>query len=204
MGWTSYNAKYYTRKGTVDRKRECDAYWLEGLNSGHFNVIRSAMVGSTYYATVQPIQRRIGEDESGNSIYEDIPEDQRETFGVVMLTKTDMKDYFNFYYKEMTEDVGPYESKCPKSILDILSTTDSEYALAWRERCREYASTKSLRNLPVGTKIKFYDDCRDREITIIKRSPMYQFKTDWWCFTDKNAYFPKKNIPWDKVTIVTE
>ena len=70
MGWTSYNAKYYTRKGTVDRKRECDAYWLEGLNSGHFNVIRSTMVGSTYYAAVQPIQKRIGEDESGKSIYE--------------------------------------------------------------------------------------------------------------------------------------
>ena len=201
MGWTSYNAKYYTRKGTVDRKRECDAYWLEGLNSGHFNVIRSTMVGSTYYAAVQPIQRRIGEDESGNSIYKNIPEDQRETFGVVMLTKTDMKDYFNFYYREMTEDVGPYESKCPKSILDILSPTESEYALAWRQRCIDYANTKDMRNLPIGTIIEFekYDGTTVR---LIKCAPQYQFKTAWWKFVNERKYFQKKDIPWDKVRII--
>ena len=37
MGWTSQHADYY-KKGTIDRKRECDAYWEEGLNKGHFKI----------------------------------------------------------------------------------------------------------------------------------------------------------------------
>ena len=175
MGWTSYNAKYYNTRGKIDRKKECDAYWLEGLNSGHFNVVRSAMVGSTYYAAIQPIQKRIGEDESGKSIYEDIPEDQRETYGVVMLTKTDMKDYFNFFYKEMSEDMEPYESKCPKGIIDLLSPTESEYAKAWRKRCLDFAKTKSMRDLPVGAIFQF-EDYSGKIVRLIKCAPAYQFK----------------------------
>ena len=52
MGWTSYNAQYY-KNGTVDRKKECDEYWEGGLNRGHFKVLKSTMVGSTYYAAVK-------------------------------------------------------------------------------------------------------------------------------------------------------
>ena len=55
MGWTSYHAQYYTKSGRVDRKRECDAYWLEGLNAGHFAVVKSSMVGATYYAAIRPL-----------------------------------------------------------------------------------------------------------------------------------------------------
>ena len=201
MGWTSYNAKYYNTRGKIDRKKECDAYWLEGLNSGHFKVVRSAMVGSTYYAAIQPIQKRIGEDESGKSIYEDIPEDQRETYGVVMLTKTDMKDYFNFFYKEMSEDIGPYESKCPKGIIDLLSPTESEYAKAWRNRCLDFAKTKSMRDLPVGAIFQF-EDYSGKIVKLIKCAPAYQFKTVWYRYFDKNMYYPKKDIPWEKVEIL--
>ena len=57
MGWTSYHAQYYTKSGRVDRKRECDAYWLEGLNAGHFAVVKSSMVGATYYAAIRPLLR---------------------------------------------------------------------------------------------------------------------------------------------------
>ena len=28
MGWTSYNATHYNKHGQIDRKAECDAYWL--------------------------------------------------------------------------------------------------------------------------------------------------------------------------------
>ena len=55
MGWTSYHANYYKKNGEIDRKAECDAYWQEGLKRGHFKVLRSSMVGSTYYAAVKPL-----------------------------------------------------------------------------------------------------------------------------------------------------
>ena len=96
MGWTSYHATYYKRNGSIDRKAECDAYFLEGLNRGHYEVLKSAVVGSVYYAAVRNLKRYVGRDENGNYIYEDaVNEPVR---AAVFLTQTDSKDYFNFYY----------------------------------------------------------------------------------------------------------
>lgn len=44
MGWTSYHATYY-KNGKVDRKAECDAYFMEGLNTGWYRVIKSHWSG---------------------------------------------------------------------------------------------------------------------------------------------------------------
>ena len=136
MGWTSYHATHY-KNGKIDRKAECDAYFMDGLNKGHFEVLKSAMVGSTYYAAVQGIVKNVGKNESGENIYEPLPENERTTFGIVFLTSTDRKDYFNFSYKEMSESMGPYSYDCPKGILDLLSPTDNEYANEWRKACYE-------------------------------------------------------------------
>ena len=48
MGWTSYHANYY-KNGTIDRKRECDNYF----DKGNCKILKSAMVGSTYYAAIK-------------------------------------------------------------------------------------------------------------------------------------------------------
>lgn len=155
MGWTSYHATHY-KNGKIDRKAECDAYFMEGLNRGHYDVLKSAMVGSTYYAAVQGLRRYVGKDENGTYIYEPIPENKRITFGVVFKTSTDMKDYYNFSYKDMDETCGPYERDCPKGILDLLSPTDNEFANEWRKACYANIVKKknSASNLPVGSVIK--------------------------------------------------
>ena len=57
--------------------------------------------------------------------------------------------------------MGPCERECPVSILNLLSPRDDEWALAWREDCRDNAAKKaaakkapdSLQNLPLGVKI---------------------------------------------------
>ena len=36
----------------------------------------------------------------------------------------------------LTEHMGPCEAECPAVILDLLTPTDTEYAITWRERCR--------------------------------------------------------------------
>lgn len=200
MGWTSYHASYYKKNGTVDRKKEMDAYFMEGLNAGMYEVVKSAMVGSTYYAAVKQIQRNVKGDD-GECKRVDIPEAEHETFGMVMLTKTDMKDYYNIYYKDISEDMGPYESKCPVSIIKLLSPTTNEYAMAWRQRCLDNAKTKDVKNLPVGTIIEF-ENWDGTVIQLVKMNPAYQFKTTWWRYRDKNMYYQKKNIPWDKIKVV--
>ena len=164
MGWTSYHATHYKwvgkgikRSYVVDRKAECDAYFMEGLNRGYYDVLKSSMVGSTYYAAVKPL-KKYGKDDNGNEIVVDIPINEQRVFGIVFLTSTDSKDYFNFSYKEMDETVGPCYYDCPKGILDLLTPTDSEWANNWRAKCREQLeknkNPNALNNLPEDSVIK--------------------------------------------------
>ena len=188
MGWTEYHATHY-KNGKVDRKAECDAYFMEGLNRGHFNVLKSAMVGSTYYAAVSPLKRGGAKDETGNYIYIDIPENERTVFGVVFLTSSNMKDYYNFAYKDMDESCGPYKYDCPKSILDLLTPTENEYANEWRKTCYENIAKKknpnALSKLPVGTVIKVimpFDTKYFRagqEVRLHKRTKWGSNRTEW-------------------------
>lgn len=61
--------------------------------------------------------------------------DSGKVFAAVFLLGYAPNDHYNFGYKDMDETVGPYESECPESILKLLTPTDSEYAIKWRERC---------------------------------------------------------------------
>lgn len=183
MGWTSYHATHY-KKGRIDRKAECDAYFLEGLNRGHYDVLKSSMVGSTYYAAVKPLKKYGGAD----GIYVDIPESEQIVFAAVFLTSTDVKDYYNFSYKDMDESCGPYKYDCPKAILDLLTPTENEYANEWRKLCRENLAKKnnpnSLNKLPLGSVIKFtlkYDTTLNKA-----GSEIVLEKTDSW---SKKAYW---------------
>lgn len=45
----------------------------------------------------------------------------------------------------LVEQMGPTESDCPAGILDRLTPTTSEYALAWRARCRANLAQRKLR-----------------------------------------------------------
>ena len=133
MGWLYYNSVNLKPNGQVDRKKEIDGGFSEG-----YTVIKSVMVGSVYYGAIR-------KDGTG------------EVFGCVCLTSSDKKGGFNFGYKSMDETCGPYEKKCPLSILNLLTPTDDEWANEWRKQCRAYhkqqKSPTSFKNLPIGTKV---------------------------------------------------
>ena len=190
MGWTSYHARYYKNDGTIDRKAECDSYFMEGLNSENYEILKSAMVGSVYYAAVMPLKRYNKETREE----EQIPKKERIVFAVVFLTSVNRKDHYNFSYKDMSEDMGPYEYKCPISILKMLSPTKNEYALNWRRQCYEYQKKrKTLSSLPVGTKIS-YVRFDGEQMEIIKHPPAYQFKRAFWYNPKDNTYVQTKYI----------
>ena len=178
MGWTSYYAERY-KNGKIDRRAECDHIFRTELNAAKthmLTLLKSAMVGSTYYAAIE--------------IKSISDESDREVFAVVCLTST--KDG-EFYYKDMTETCCPCEQKCPKSILKLLTPTENEYANKWRKGCEEYHSNKknSPNNLPVGTKIKC--TIGGKEKILLKHPAAYQFKTPFWY--DGKGYIPKSRIP---------
>lgn len=183
MGWTSIHATHYRPSGSIDRKAECDAYFLEGLNRGYFRIEASAVVGSTYYAAITGVRKSHGEL---------IPESEQLTYAVIFPTKVDRGDYWNFSYKCMTEDYGPCEAKCPKRILDRLSPTDNAYALNWRERCRK---TETFRSLPVGAEIRVTINGQERVLK--KHAPAYQFKQTFWYCPETGKYVRTKDIPED-------
>lgn len=149
MGWTSYEATYFKKNGDIDRKAECDAYFMRD-NAGHYKVLKSSMKGTVYYAAVTTLTKYIGKDENGKSMYESIPEDKQEVWAAVFLTRTEEGRYF--HYKDQDETAGPCEDHCPKCILDLLSDTDHELALDWRKRCRKniQKSNKLSKNEDTG------------------------------------------------------
>ena len=156
MGWTSYEATYFKKNGDIDRKAECDAYFMRD-NADHYKVLKSSMKGTVYYAAVTTLTKYIGKDENGKSMYESIPEDKQEVWAAVFLTRTEEGRYF--YYKDQDETAGPCEDHCPKCILDLLSNTDHELALDWRKRCRKNIQKSNklskLDRLKNGSVIRF-------------------------------------------------
>jgi hypothetical protein len=69
------------------------------------------------------------------------PDGRREVWAAVTLIKYD-KGPYGFGTKDMSEDMGPYESNCPERILRLLTPTDNEYAKKWRARCWENVEAK--------------------------------------------------------------
>ena len=187
MGWTGYYATHY-KNGKIDRKAECDAYFMEGLNRGNFKVLKSTMKGSVYYAAIQDMVKYDGKDENGKSIYTPIGDGK--IWAAVFLTSVEKG---MFYYKDMDETYGPCYYDCPKSILNLLSDTDNEFALAWRNCCISKATRNSeLSKLPIGTTIEFKAS-NGHKIKAYKHEPAYQFKRAFW-MTMNGGYIPASKI----------
>lgn len=190
MGWTSYNAGYY-KNGKVDRKAECDELYNGDIYSwddrskvvGKNTVLKSAMVGSTYYGAVR-VQR--------------FDKNIDKVVAVIILTSVDMNDYYNFAYKDMDESMLPYQRDCPRSILKLLTPTENENSLKWRELCYAEIEKKknpnALKNLPVGSEIKVVMPFNTRlyqkgeEITLAKRQK-WGSKRTLWCTTNNTVRF---------------
>ena len=128
MGWLCYDATHY-KNGKVDRKAEMDSIfnWHDDVRT--VSVLKSAMVGSTYYAAVRCVNTHTGIDNVSAA--------------VCLTCGSKDNGGFNFGYKDMDETMGPYQYDCPKSILDLLSPTDNKTALEWRRLCRENLKRKS-------------------------------------------------------------
>jgi hypothetical protein len=64
-------------------------------------------------------------------------EDPQEVWGLVLILEREGK---RLHVKRISEDMGPYDDRCPPRILDLLSEPINEWARDWRRRCRARAS----------------------------------------------------------------
>jgi hypothetical protein len=133
MGWL------FSNNFNPNRRIELDKQFTWASETARCRVLKSAMVGTTYYAAIEYTIEETGE---------------RKVFAAVALTEASRDGGWG--YKDMDETVGPYETRCPASILDLLSPTDNQYALEWRQRCREYIARKKAAPKPVAGAIVTY------------------------------------------------
>lgn len=85
-------------------------------------VLKISNVGTVIYAAVKKTE--------GN-----------EVFAYIGKTR---KEGGELYVKDMDDTFGPVDTKCPKSILDLLSPTDNLIAKNWREKCRKFNESKGV------------------------------------------------------------
>jgi hypothetical protein len=61
-------------------------------------------------------------------------EDERMVWGLVLFIKREGE---RLHIKRISEDMGPYDDRCPSRILDLLTEPINEMAGNWRARCRD-------------------------------------------------------------------
>lgn len=126
MGWTC------THK---DVGLSLDEFFEEELQDDIFKFVgKSYSKGNTYYRAMKDTR-------------------SNEVFCMVVLVRYTHKSYYNFEYKDMTDNMGPCEANCPNYILDLLTPTDNSYANKWREVCRKHNERKSA--IKVGAVLRF-------------------------------------------------
>lgn len=194
MGWTLQCAKFYDRKGNIDRKAECDDLytWNNEETGDKCRVLKSTMVGATWYGACERSR----------------PGQEPYVFAGVCLTSVDRHAHFDFGYKDMDESVGPMESSCPVSILRLLSPTEHEYALSWRERCRENAACKaaerkdqnSLANLPLGSAVTVE---KNGEEILLQKAIIRGRKKPVWVSWQSRTYYTAAQVKEHGYTLYT-
>ena len=190
MGWTGCRATHYKR-GKIDKKAAMDHEF--GKNPDWGTIVKSAVVGSTYYAAIHSTKYDV-------------------VWGLVCLVRT--KNNIEICYKDMDETMEPYYYDCPKGVLDALTPLDDprfdylgkeskEMAQKWRDDCkanRELKKTeitmhrgktyigisKCLQEFMSGLHISQGDECRIvtyRNSWYVKHprySSHFAFKKKYW------------------------
>lgn len=125
-----------------------------------YKVLRSALVGMRrYYAAVEIVTKAT---------------QKKEVSCVVCLVNYNPRDKegFIFGYKDMDETMLPFANDCPAAILDLLTPTDSENALAWRAECRKRLSKqrpKAGDTIVLSRPMKFTNQTTHARFRVVER-----------------------------------
>ncbi len=138
MGWTTtYKSKNESAKEYIE------ANLLKWTSKTHtYKVLDGGVVKfRTYYGAVECIENATG---------------NRRVFAVIILLSYYKDGYYNFGYKDMSEDEGPCQAECPERILKLLTPTESKYANDWRASCWEKIySRKNKVKIQVGNVLSY-------------------------------------------------
>ncbi len=139
MGWTGY----HRTPGESDRDHLARELCTFADGRVGWTILDSTTVKGTFYAAVRVEEAGAGFSPAGT------------VFGLVVLQQR-RRGYENYYRKEIEESSGPGDFDCPDRILDLLSPTESQWALEWRAACRTRNAVKRSRpKIRKGDLIRF-------------------------------------------------
>ncbi|MFI0813470.1 DUF6927 domain-containing protein [Streptomyces echinatus] len=149
MGWTSYRR---------DKNAETNEEHFAKKLDDRYKIIAHGTVEGVFYAAVR--------DQTTSEV----------TAFIALTRWTNDPDY-NFSYKDLDENWGPGDHKAPKSVLNALTPTTNEYALAWRAQCRAHHAQRDFlrRYLKPGTQVRlthtltFTNGTRSDTFTYVRR-----------------------------------
>lgn len=190
MGWT------YIHKGSDVRAKDVIADLfnsdsIEPNSNGKINgVYKTLDVAIVHLRTAYLAVEHISIDQETNLL----DQKTRKVFAVVVLLGYRNDDHYNFGYKEMDETMGPVYYECPKKILDLLTPTDSKYAVEWRKKCfdelkrKEYIKKIQVRSVIKTEPITFRDGITRSRFQILSLRPLRAIciETQTTCILRKN------------------
>lgn len=165
MGQYGKKAEYFNPDGSINVKAELDAYYHNGYNEGHVEIAASEVVDGVYYAAIKwlDFDELIRLDDDGEPLVNVVkwhPIKNPKTKGVVILPKICPGEEYDFCFKVIPEELGPYYYDCPEYILDLLSPlyppfsradgSGDEAAWEWRQTCRAVAQAKKKKEETKG------------------------------------------------------
>ena len=133
MGWQAVHATLYKPNGKIDIKAEIGRYyneptsWYEEIN---YKVLKASVINNICYAAIEKTNKVLH---------------KKVVYAIVFVIHIDNNEYYNFAFKELGEFTNPHYYDCPISILKLLSPTNNELSLKWRELCRERFESKRQR-----------------------------------------------------------
>jgi len=125
-----------------------------------YTVLDSAIVNfREYYAAVERLNTETNE---------------RMVFAAIIMIsyhRTGPYSASEMCYKDMDETSMPYLFKCPVRILNLLTETDNENALKWRQACRDYHQKPSCTfgdEIELETPLNFTDGVTRSRFKVIR------------------------------------
>lgn len=163
MGWL------FNNRVPADIRAEIERLCTHGDEERSTRPIRVSRDGTIWTVAVEMTVKPGSEIPDG---YES-DDNGKFVFGAVFRTR---KDHGGWGYRLDEENVGPEFARAPKTLINLLSPTSSDWANRWRRRCIENAG-KRARRLKDGDVIKleealeFNDGRKRRHFKVIIERP---------------------------------
>lgn len=161
MGWISFHLfKGESAKAYLDNVYGGIIYDKSGEPIIERKVLKSALVNfREYYCALSIVDNRTG---------------SKKVVAGVAKIEYDNKDFDNFSYKAMDETYGPFLYNCPESVFNLLTETDNDFAIEWREKQKKIIDQKKvLSSMIPESKIFFKVDEQSQPRVLTKRGKIW-------------------------------